>query len=163
MSCETCMAAAEMGRAPELHEPCGYVSLFELVGRTVLGIFVAPTQGSIAFRTDTGFVRFDVDGDYCSEAWIADLLSVDALLDAVVVGVEDLDLPNYNVDDGRCRQEVDAVYGIQINTLRGRATLVFRNSSNGYYGGSMGRGVMIEQMPDEWTEVRADWSAPGNG
>jgi hypothetical protein len=38
-------------------------------------------------------------------------------------------------EDGRTRQEFDAIYGVKLTTSQGAPTFVFRNSSNGYYGG----------------------------
>jgi hypothetical protein len=52
----------------------------------------------------------------------------------VVNEVHVLNMPRY--DDSHCRQEHDSFYGYALNTKAGTCTIVFRNSSNGHYGGS---------------------------
>ena len=63
----------------------------------------------------------------------------------------------YNVDDGRCRQEYDAAYGWKIATNKGYADIVFRNSSNGYYGGE----INLMQTPSVAATIAIsdDWQA----
>jgi hypothetical protein len=42
------------------------------------------------------------------------------------------------------RQDVDLIYGVDIDTEKGSALFEFRNSSNGYYGSS------IDLASDHW-------------
>jgi hypothetical protein len=44
-------------------------------------------------------------------------------------------LDDVNAEDGLCRQEYDQVYGYCLVTDGGVCEIVYRNSSNGYYGG----------------------------
>ena len=73
-------------------------------------------------------------GGCCSESWWADITGVLSATPGVVLKTEVLKdwFPD---DDGRSRQEEDIAYGYQIKTNKGVIDLVFRNSSNGYYGG----------------------------
>lgn len=130
----------------------------ELVSKTITGILVGDDEGSLMFETTTGPVLFEVEGDCCSSSWFSDVLGVEALLGQTVLSVEDNPMDGYNVEDGRGRQDSDQVYGWTIATAKGRATVAFRNSSNGYYGGSCG---YSNRTPDtsEWKRITDDWNA----
>jgi len=154
--CAICLESAEQNRHPEPHAPCRSVELFELVGRTILGVFVARDDESICFATDGGVFAWHTSADCCSETWIADITGFEALRGSVVTGVEDMPLV---VQDDRCRQESDEFYGIEIRTLRGRAHLAYRNSSNGYYGGNLSSPSRLDAVPDGYREIGEDWSA----
>lgn len=105
-----------------------------LVGQTVRAIDLdADEQHWLVFVTDAGEVALEAEGDCCSETWFADLTGVEALIGQTVLGVEEVPMPD--PDDDRGRQEHDIAYGLRITTPRGRADIVYRNSSNGYYGG----------------------------
>ena len=128
-----------------------------LVGRRVDGLSVGDGETVLAFATDAGPIAFGAQGDCCSQSWFADITGVSCLLGSVVRSVETRDLTGYNVDDGRTRQESDAAYGFTVATDKGRCDVVFRCSSNGYYGG------WIESydgvMPSDMREIRDDWQA----
>jgi hypothetical protein len=49
------------------------------------------------------------------------------------------------------------VYGYKLRTDKGHATIAFRNSSNGYYGGWLERHA--GEMPADLTPIVDDWSA----
>lgn len=105
-----------------------------LLGRTVRALEVSEDgERALRFRCEDGDVVWGTDGDCCSESWWADGFQLGALRGGTVVEVVSLDMPD--PDDGRTRQEYDSVYGYEITTDQGVATLAFRNSSNGYYGG----------------------------
>lgn len=157
MGCETCQEAAEHGRRPEAHEPCASCEMFCLVGRRVLGVFVAPGEEAMCVATDAGAVVFYTSSECCSETWISDIVGVEALIGEVVFGVETLRMPQDS--DGRSRQGSDTFYGIGLATMRGRTTVAYRNSSNGWYGGDMSSGTLLDAVPDGWKEVRGDFSA----
>lgn len=134
-----------------------------LIGKTIQRISVEPGEHEMAFGICQGqAVRVYLVGDCCSETWFAEVLGVDALLGHTVRDVEMVDMPNDNrEDDGNGRQESDAIYGLRISTEAGDATVIFRNSSNGYYGGDVG-GVVLDTDP-LWPEIHDDWTAYGNG
>lgn len=98
---------------------------------------------------------FWCEGDCCSESWISDLIGVENIIGAVVSHVECKELPDYNCKDGRGRQEEDEVYGFTFKTDKGDFDLIFRNSSNGYYGGWL---EFAEYGIDcAWKEITADY------
>jgi len=128
-----------------------------LIGRTVSRLFVSCGEGTLYFDTETGVVSFDTDGDCCSESWFADVTGVDALLGAVVVAVDVMEMPD--VTDNRSRQEHDLAYGAQLTTTLGRCVVAFRNSSNGYYGGWITGPIEGTEIPTTAKEITDDWSA----
>lgn len=116
-------------------------------------------QYYLQFTTDKGIRLFGTEGDCCSESWFADIIGTNNLLGATVAAVEEVEMPNYNTEDGRCRQEVDSVYGYKLTTSKGYADIIFRNSSNGYYGGSL---TYEGSMPstEEMEEITQDYPSP---
>jgi hypothetical protein len=130
-----------------------------LEGKTVVGIDVSNGEDALRFRlADGSSIVWDTEGDCCSESWWADGFQLGSLRGATVRTVEQIDLPDYDVEDGRTRQEEDVVYGYRIDTDRGSATLAFRNSSNGYYGGWAS--VAEDGDRFQWREITEnDWRA----
>lgn len=121
--------------------------------RVVKEIFVSAGEGEIRIVTDDGIMGAHAVGDCCSESWFADFTGVDALLNHRVLEVDIVDMEE--VSDGRTRQEVDQIYGYKFKTEAGYADLVFRNSSNGYYGGWVEAGM----AEGATTPITEDWSA----
>jgi hypothetical protein len=137
----------------------------ELIGKTVTGLRINDDQSILTFDTvfeTTGaMIAYMAEGDCCSETWFADITGVDALIGGTVTDVSEISMTGYNVDDGRCRQEFDQAYGYKIVTNRGYCDIVFRNSSNGYYGG--GVAVCDLNHYGAWNKnvvsITDDWSA----
>lgn len=92
-------------------------------------------------KEQTEPIIYICEGDCCSETWFADIIGVQSLLQQEVIDVAEMSteksLSNYNINDGRGRQEYDEVYGYRLMTRLGTCDFVFRNSSNGYYGGHL--------------------------
>lgn len=151
----------------------------ELIGKTVKQIFVSDDQQLIKFVTNNADIIYYADGDCCSETWFADILFGYKFFDTEIESVEALDVPEWVTHmankDGRGRQEEDEVYGFQLKTVckqqgiySSRASwcdIIFRNSSNGYYGGSCeyldpnnswGKEKIVEAV---WEEITEDWKA----
>ena len=115
-----------------------------LVGRTINAMWLSRGEDTLTFATDVGPISLYADGECCSESWFADFTGVDALLGNEVVSCDMSDLYGYSRDaydteDGRGRQEDDKAYGFKLASRDGVCQIVFRNSSNGYYGGSLER------------------------
>lgn len=130
----------------------------ELVGRIITGIRVAPDQSELLFDTDKGPVKYSTEADCCSESWFADITGVHAIIGAQVRQAEEVEnMAHYNVEDGRTRQEYDSAYGWKLTTDKGHADIVFRNSSNGYYGGWMNKAS--DTKAKGFTPITDDWRA----
>ena len=131
----------------------------ELIGKKIKRIFVNEDQSVMFFETDKVNFAYSVGGDCCSESWFADVIGTNFLLTGTVVKVEEVNMYGYNVDDGRTRQECDEAYGYKIFTDKGQADIIFRNSSNGYYGGYLNDVEIDVDIPATAKEITEDWSA----
>lgn len=128
----------------------------ELIGKTVSGLRVNDDQSVLTFNHPDGTnTSYDTYGDCCSETWFADITGVLALLGGKVIGVEDVRMES--VDDGRTRQDEDKFYGVKLKTDKGFVDIVYRNSSNGYYGGSIE--LLRRELPEGMTAITDDWQA----
>ena len=128
-----------------------------LIGKTIRSIAVSDGERVLRIATTSGPIYFMTEGDCCSESWWADILGVQAAIGSVVRSV-DVNEEGSNIDDGRTRQEVDVVYGYTIHTTKGSLQLVFRNSSNGCYGGWCDATTEAPAVK-RWTNITDDWSA----
>lgn len=130
--------------------------VLQLVGKTITGLRVNDEQDLLVFDTTSGPVGLVAYGDCCSQSWFADITGVDALIGNTVLSAETIDMPE-SVQDDRCRQDYDQFYGIKLTTQRGFVDIVFRNSSNGYYGGYLE--VFTKDLPKDLSAITSDWSA----
>jgi hypothetical protein len=129
----------------------------ELLNKTISALYVSDDQQILSFQhPDGSSTSYMTYGDCCSETWFADITGVDALLGAQVLEFQQVDIES--AQDGRSRQDSDQIYGTKLRTSKGFADIVFRNSSNGYYGGCI---ELYELGPDhnDMLPVTADWQA----
>lgn len=133
----------------------------ELVGQKILKMFIdKDSQEYMAFRTESRDFIYFVEGDCCSESWFADVISIDALLGHTVFSIDEVSMGE--IEDDRGRQECDKAYGYKFKTTGGYADIVFRNSSNGYYGGSLrliNGWHSINVIKIDFMELTEDYSA----
>lgn len=127
----------------------GSEKMQEIMGKKILSLAVSDDQNFLKFSTDTGDIIYKAVGECCYETWFADIIGVHSLLGATIINIEEISMDNYNVDDGRGRDDVDKAYGYKLTTNLGTSDIVFRNSSNGYYGG------WIEIYSDDQSYI--DW------
>lgn len=127
-----------------------------LQGKVVESVWISDNQQDIKFVTDGGSLMYATDADCCSETWFSDIYGLDALIGHMILEVNTITLPKYNAEDGRSRQEYDAVYGLKIRTLAGYTDIVFRNSSNGSYGGHA-EYINPSDLPYPSYEISANW------
>lgn len=127
--------------------------------KKVSAIYVRPGEDALAFVTPDGTFAFETEGDCCSETWFADINNPQALLSGgfgYIYKIEDFELPD--PEDGRSRQESDQVMGVRLTTHAGVCEILYRNSSNGHYGGSISR-VFVPESIEGWVAVTEDWRA----
>ncbi len=126
--------------------------LKDLIGRKVTKIYL--NQDYLQFDTDGPTYTYVVSGDCCSISYFYDFYGVENLLkngkitEIKTVGLNPTDLL-VKENDCDCIQ----VYGYQITTESehyGPVTSVFsfRNSSNGYYGGSIDKCENRTDIPE---------------
>lgn len=156
----------------------------ELIGRTIKEVYINEDGTVMKFITDIGDMYYQCEGDCCSETWFADIIDSDFFLcnpvshkeyTRLVTDVEELDIPCWLGElanrDNRGRQEYERVYGYKIkakinfDSQLSRCicdlVIIFRNSSNGYYGGSVefqGKGrLSLSTVDDTYTKLTGDW------
>ena len=118
-----------------------------LVGLRILSVSINDDDTVLVFETDKGQMAFLAEGDCCSESWFSAINGLDSLLGRFVLEVRQR--PEISVPG--TRQEFDELYGYFLlaaddsgktalaTTPNGTCEIEFRNSSNGYYGGSCER------------------------
>jgi len=141
----------------------------ELLNHKILDVEIATSvvdtdamwdANAIRFTTETSKIAYLTEADCCSETWFSEIINLDFLINQVVTEVVELDMPEF--DDGNGRQRYDKFYGYRVATPAGHCTIAFRNSSNGYYGGSC---ELAEKEPKaNWVSIKhlTDWTAYGN-
>lgn len=118
-----------------------------LLGRTITGYGLEDHRETLRIETDKGPLRWATYADCCSRTWFEDVSELGDVIGHKVTKVESVsmdDIQSYsdtlrklaNEDDDHYG-EVVQLYGYKLTTTGGRALIEFRNSSNGYYGGSI--------------------------
>ena len=138
----------------------------ELIGHKIEGIFISKQESRLQFKTNKGVITYDTEAGCCSETWFADILNPEDIIGQTITEVDDsgdydwceVD-ETYSVDDGRTRQDYDSVYGYVLNSIKGSCDIIFRNSSNGYYGGSIYLKKDIKKIEAGAKEITQDWFA----
>ncbi len=156
----------------------------ELVGKKVLKIEIdSERQWYLRFTTDDEVICYVTCSDCCSESWVYALTGLKSILgyssakeikegdefysaeevrQSVPVIVKCLPvIERQHEDDGKTRQNSDILYRYTlITTNYGFTDIEFRNSSNGYYGGSL---EICDSIPSDvvMVEVRDDYIAQG--
>jgi hypothetical protein len=125
-----------------------------LAGKVATVLLVSEGEDTLFIVTDAGTMELGTEADCCSETWWADVVGVKQLIGFPIRTFEEIEMPQ--VEDGRSRQECDQIYGCRITTSGGVCDLIFRNSSNGYYGG----GYIPTWKPlRQVRPITEDWSA----
>lgn len=113
------------------------LELADLVGRKILSVQMTPDKSDVRFVTTTGNLDYNCYGDCCSESWVNHVNDIDNLIGGTVTQVEEFDFHSMlGVEPEPTRQDSDEVLFHKVHTEKGTCLIEFRNSSNGYYGGS---------------------------
>lgn len=105
----------------------------KLIGLTVNSLELSSNKYDLTLKTDKGDVVLFCYADCCSDTWIEHLET--PKLPATILSVDEKDLSECTPDG--TRQEFDQKYSTILKTSQGDFEIEFRNSSNGYYGGSL--------------------------
>lgn len=140
--------------------------MYRLIDKTILTLYMSEDNYRLVFRTSDGeYYAYGADGDCCSVTWFAELNGYSALKNATILEVDN-SYSYSSVDDPKhdCLQS----YGIKIRTNKGYVDIVYRNSSNGYYGGSCAFEGVFSSLEDiapydarcplVWKEIKGDFS-----
>jgi uncharacterized protein (TIGR02996 family) len=146
---------AALRRAIHRHSP------FEsLIGRTIKQVRFDSNGDCLMIDTDSGSIRYEVEGDCCSESWFYRFLNPENLINEKLLFVMEGRTDDIDPDDGLGRQESESIYGYSLVTAKGICEITFRNSSNGYYGGWMAP-TQIDTTPNESFQVLdSSWTYP---
>ncbi len=128
-----------------------------LLGHRIQSVSVV-NDATIELVTDKGPIRFDVTGDCCSESWFYRVRGLNKVIGQPVIAIIDTDVSDIDPNDGLCRQDSDEVNGIGLLTPGGTLEIVYRNSSNGYYGGSIEASKTERATTDIICPVDGDWT-----
>ena len=106
-----------------------------LIGKTIRAVTLDASRDELTFTTDEAVVRYRAYGDCCSSSWVEHLSDTSAVIGSPVVSVSEY-APDTEVV---AESDYDHIqqYGWRIQTAKGGLDIEMRNSSNGYYGGSM--------------------------
>ncbi len=132
---------------------------FFTIGKTVKSIRMDSDYAILMFDDGT-HQTFAVEGDCCSYSYFTDFVGVAKLIGAPILSVEEvsvdtdaLGIKDSEPDSYECIQ----IYGYKFVTELGESTLVFRNSSNGYYGGWMYMtNAYLDTLEDIYTDIIAE-------
>lgn len=108
-----------------------------LMGKTITEIKIADDKMALLFITTDGDIIAQTDGDCCSHSWV-EHVELPTELPAKVTSCTDLGMNKE--DESNQEHECLRFYGYKIVTDKGDIVIDFRNSSNGYYGGSISFG-----------------------
>ena len=128
-----------------------------IVGRRIEKIFVdTKQQHYLRFVTDSGNCDYRADGDCCSESYFSDVNRIKNIIGKIIIDVKAVELAQTQIPHIESRQDEDIIYGFRIVSKDGMALVIMRNSSNGYYGGTVER---IDSIPDnvELFEIKKDF------
>lgn len=121
----------------------------ELIGKKIVAAYLSSDKTYLGFEIEGGErLLYFTDGDCCSYSWIEYVNNSEYLAGSRVVDVQDIDVPGIgDRSDDECIQ----CYGVKV-VLEGRPAfeLEYRNSSNGYYGGSIERAKFCD---DVWRKL----------
>ena len=126
--------------------------LQDLIGKKVKRLFL--NDQFLKFETDNGDFTYAVDGDCCSHSYFYDFYGVKNLLEnGAIKEIKEVELNPTDLLAKKDDYDSISVYGFQITTESeeyGDVTSVFsfRNSSNGYYGGSISKCEDREVSPE---------------
>jgi hypothetical protein len=132
----------------------------DLVGKTIKRILVSANDEILAFETDEGVIAYETEGDCCSSTWFESITGVEALMGQTVTSQTTIEMPVPTSREYKGDHYVDELqdYGEKLTTAKGTIDVVYRNSSNGYYGGNIRRLAVAPNLSD-FKEITDDWSA----
>lgn len=107
-----------------------------LLGQFITCVEIGSHDIFLRITTEGGRYVWEAQGDCCSASYINEITGLGTLTYEVLQDVREVPMPN-NADDGP--DVYTQLYGYHFMTRLGTSALVFRNESNGYYGGWLER------------------------
>lgn len=120
----------------------------DIVGRQLASVEVSPDRERLKLTFMDGLTDiYQTEGDCCSETWIEHLTVPPDIEGATITSITTdpydgrVATPEQEAESRAHHEYIDVllVYQSVIATDRGEVIVEYRNSSNGYYGGSLRR------------------------
>jgi hypothetical protein len=132
----------------------------DLIGSRVAALWMDTGHTRLVFELErphgwTKQLAWITEGDCCSHSWFQEILGVDCLLNTTIIDVGYERYDSSVIEDGD--STVIKQYKVKITTSDGYTDIIFRNRSNGYYGGSIE--VSRDTSIDRSQRIEDDWSA----
>lgn len=109
----------------------------ELFGQSISNIYMDDEGLYLIFRGfHTATWCYRAEGDCCSSTWFESIDNPENLIDSEIIGIEQKEYTSDRDDSLDYQEVVTQTYGYTLKTNRGHTDIVFRNESNGYYGGT---------------------------
>lgn len=111
---------------------CGIENI--LVGCLIKEVNLTHNKEKINFKLEDITLKYNCVGDCCSTSWIESIDDMENMINSKILSIEMLELETI-----KNHPEYDSLKRLDylIKTSKGDTRLEFRNSSNGYYGGSL--------------------------
>lgn len=107
----------------------------EILGERIESVELSADKESLVLHLQNGKdATFTTDGDCCSSTWVEHLTVPGGIKGARITGYKDSGTVDSFNDP---YHDVVQVYSTAIITTAGEIIVEYRNSSNGYYGGSL--------------------------
>lgn len=156
MSSQLTVKNVEEGRSESAADAAEMDPMFRsMIGRKIASIEIRGGKTQIVFKFSDGHVRtFDVKGGCCSQSWIEHLefpTNIITVVGGTVIRVRDSApiTQNHNDHDHQYRGHRKQVYNTVVSTDLGDIVIEYRNSSNGFYGGSLSTPDEIDSNDDD--------------
>lgn len=106
----------------------------ELKGKIIDKVYLSFVGDIMSFKiSDGSVITYQTENDCCNEVWFETWENLEVLSGSKINNVIELSMREVEPT----RQEVEEAYGHRLETNRGYALIEYRNSHNGYYGGSI--------------------------
>lgn len=126
----------------------------KLEGQRIKQINIDESAGCLYITTDKAIHKFHVESDCCSYSYFYEINNINQMLTWISKDIEEIDMPEVPEQD---EYTCTLAYGYKINTEGGYGLIVFRNDSNGYYGGWMKYVGTVDEAQGK--ELKEDWNA----
>jgi len=111
------------------------MAIKELIGKVINKVYISDDHVLLKFTCiDRESIIYVAEADCCNDVWFNHINGLQNLIGAVVISVHD----KPTIEDATpTKQDEDIIYGWTVVTANGYFDVEMRNSSNGYYGGTL--------------------------
>lgn len=126
----------------------------ELLHEKISSVYLEISKEFLIFETTTGKkFGYRAEGDCCSKSHFEHVNGLQSLFGNEVLRVVERAMP----EDTRGDWETIRYYGWTLETKNGRCDIEMRNTSNGYYGGSVELFSPSGEMETDYNELTEDF------